>query len=242
MATGLYIHILDAVDDQLLSSVDAASETPFLDLSAQPAPNEADGFAGRLTEAPRIFLGEGPWGADEPDAHALPAPLVRIRDGVPPGPVVVDDEYIGRILVPFDRYDETPYRLGRPGEIWRFLRHHEGKPAVLAIHPDETKAAADAVIAEPEAAPEVETAEVTAPAPEPRPEEPPLQPVHHDPTFRRPVPTIDGVRPLALVLVTTQQRAPGPASLRERILAALATIGTFGAGLAAGAGLNTLIR
>jgi hypothetical protein len=50
------------------------------------------------------------------------------------------------------------------------------------------------------------------------------------------------VRPLALVLVTTQQRAPGPATLQERIYAALATIGTFGAGLAAAAGLNNLIR
>ena len=56
------------------------------------------------------------------------------------------------------------------------------------------------------------------------------------------MPTIDGVRPLALVLVTTHQRTPGRASSRERIFAALATIGTVGAGLAAGAGLNNLIR
>ena len=234
MAAGLYIHILDEIDDQLAGALGASCDVPFVDLGASPAADGSEGLTGRLGMVPRVFVGEGPWGADASDGHALPTPLARIRETVASGPSEIDDNYVARIMVPFDRVDETPYRLGRPGEIWRFLRHHEGKRALLVIHPDETK-----VAAEPDAITEAAAAtdEATVPSPEPPPE-----PVHHDPAFRRAVPTIDGVRPLALVLVTTQQRAPGPASLRERILATLATIGTFGAGLAAGAGLNNLIR
>lgn len=237
MAAGLYIHILDEIDDGHAGILNGSADAPFLDLGAKGAPESVESLARRLGESDRVFVGEGPWGADEATAHPLPAPLARIRETVAPGPLTVDEQYIARIMIPFDRHDESPYRLGRPGEIWRFLRHHQGKQALLAVHPEEV-----AAVAEPVAAPDADgTAAATAPAPE-APPEPPLEPVRHDPAFRRAVPTIDGVRPLALVLVTTQQRAPGSMNLRERIFAALATIGTFGAGLAAGAGLNNLIR
>ena len=237
MAAGLYLHILDDVDEQLVGSLNAPTQAPFLVLGATSPGGVPEAVTARFGEEPNVFLGEGAWAADGVAADTLPAPLARIRDNVASGPSVVDDDYIARIMIPFDHHHVTPYRLGRPGEIWRFLRHHEGKHALLAIHPEEVAQAA-----EPDAVKEPNEAAGAAAEPAPEPPLEPLEPVAHDPAFRRPIPTIDGVRPLALVLVTTQQRAPGRASLRERILAALATIGTFGAGLAAGAGLNTLIR
>ena len=237
MAAGLYIHILDEIDDGIAGVLHGLAEVPFLDLGTGAALSSGESLAERLVKADKVFVGEGPWGADEATAHPLPAPLARIHETVAPGPLTVNEDYIARIMVPFDRHDESPYRLGRPGEIWRFLRHHQGKQALLAVHPEEAVAVAEA-----EAATDVDGAAADVPPTPDSPPELPLEPVRHDPAFRRAVPTIDGVRPLALVLVTTQPRAPGPMNLRERIYAALATIGTFGAGLAAGAGLNNLIR
>ncbi len=265
MAAGLYIHSVDGIDEDLLTSIVGTNgSAPFADVRPGQLAEGGEGIVERIAGTDRVLLGEGPWSDEEPDAHPLPAPLARIGEAVPAGAHVVDDDFIARILVPFDRLDVTPYRLGRPGEIWRFLRRHEGTRVMLAIRPDEQEAAAEAArvagataevaaATEPAAATEVAAATEPAAAAEPTAAGPTdttatqtvegeLQPVVHDPAFGRPIPTIDGVRPLALVLVTTQQRAPGTATWRERVLAALATIGTFGAGLAAGAGLNNLIR
>ena len=239
MAAGLYIHILDEIDDQLAGTLAASTEWPFLDPVADPVTDKTALLTGRLGEAPRVLVGDGPWGVTDAAEHPVPAPLARIRETVTVGPSVVDDDYIAQILIPFDQPAETPYRLGRPGEIWRFLRHHEGKHALLAIRPEEATVAAEPVAA---ADADQTDSETAAPVAEVASEPVSDALVPHDPAFRRPVPTIDGVRPLALVLVTTQQRSAGSATLKERILAALATIGTFGAGLAAGAGLNNLIR
>jgi len=253
MAAGLYIHSVDGIDEDLLTSIVGTNgSAPFADVRPSHLAEGGEGIVERIAGTDRVLLGEGPGSDEEPDAHPLPAPLARIGEAVPEGAHVVDDDFIARILVPFDRLDVTPYRLGRPGEIWRFLRRHEGTRVVLAIRPDEQEAAAEAArvagaTAEAAAATEpAAAAEPTAAGPTDttatQTVEVELQPVVHDPAFGRPIPTIDGVRPLALVLVTTQQRAPGTATWWERVLAALATIGTFGAGLAAGAGLNNLIR